>query len=606
MVGVALVLLALPLRGLASDSRNAESELRRSVEALKSGNLRVARRHQVAAQRYADEASETSEGLGARVWSWVPVVGGGVRDARHLVAAMAASTSAVGGAVEVYPQVMSDDGGLVEDRNIDLGLLDSVLKEADRVGGELVSARDELAQVEGDAPFLGAQIRDARDRAQRQIDPAAAKFERFQPMMDGLPDVLGASGPRSYMVMISNPAELRYSGGAVLTGTRVTARDGRIRVEEAGSLTELPETRGLSWPKVEGNVFHRNGEALPLQNATLNPNWSISGEEFLRGLQVASGADHDGLIVVDAQALARLLAVTNPIEHAVYGTLTADNFVKTVSGSYDTYPDVEQRRANNQLLASAFTDRLLDGGDFVDKFLALGQAAGAREFAMYLRPEGEQRMIEELGVSGDLHQGGSGDYFSAQSQNTNISKVDYYQRRDVTSNVRLRADGSAEVDLQIVVHNDTPPYVGPEPDPRIRSYQTRWAGLSLAAFLPERMHLESMSLDGKQVPTPHVGRTGTQSFVRQSFTLAPGASATMRMRYTVPDAARVSGDELVYSLSVDPQGLVTPAALDVSVRVPKGYAAQHLPEGWRARGNTLRYVSQRWEQSASWSLPLQR
>ena len=80
------------------------------------------------------------------------------------------------------------------------------------------------------------------------------------------------------------------------------------------------------------------------------------------------------------------------------------------------------------------------------------------------------------------------------------SKSDYWQRRTVSTDVALREDGSARVRMEVEVHNDSPPYVQPVPDPR-QGYFTRWNTLSVAPFLPTGATFDSVEVDGEPVET---------------------------------------------------------------------------------------------------------
>ena len=48
-------------------------------------------------------------------------------------------------------------------------------------------------------------------------------------------------------------------------------------------------------------------------NATFSPYWSHSGEELLRAWEARFGQKADGVVAVDLQALARLMALTGPV-----------------------------------------------------------------------------------------------------------------------------------------------------------------------------------------------------------------------------------------------------------------------------------------------------
>ena len=63
--------------------------------------------------------------------------------------------------------------------------------------------------------------------------------------------------------------------------------------------------------------------------------WWINNTGFVTGT--------DGVIAVDLQALARLMALTGPVQAPNVGELNSENLVKILAGSYDEYDTVEQR-----------------------------------------------------------------------------------------------------------------------------------------------------------------------------------------------------------------------------------------------------------------------
>ncbi len=75
-----------------------------------------------------------------------------------------------------------------------------------------------------------------------------------------------------------------------------------------------------------------------------------------------------------------------------------------------------------------FQQSLFGGGDYVAKGRVLGEAADGRHFATYFRDDEVQQGFAAVGLSGDLADT-PGDYLFVGTQNTNGSKVDYYQRR---------------------------------------------------------------------------------------------------------------------------------------------------------------------------------
>jgi len=605
LVGVALVLLALPFRGVQGDAEAARDDLQVAADALRAGDVSTAQVHVESARGHVDRARGATDGIGGDVWQFVPVAGAGVRDVRNLVAALDDATSIAEIGVEVYPQVLGDQAGaLVEGESVDLDVLDDILTAGRAATEHAHHAIAALDQVDGDAPVVGASVASARDAALAELEPLNDQLDQAEPFLDVLPGLLGEEREMKYLVAILNPAELRYSGGATLALATVRIKDGKSAFRDIGTLAEAKDAdRALYWKKVKGNTFHPRGKAR-LQNATWSPYWSTSGEELLRAWAKVTKEEFDGVIAIDIPAIASLFNVTGPLDVGEYGTLDATNLTQTLVGSYDTYNDIFERRALNDTLIPIFRDKLFAGGKFVEKFQTLGEAAEGRHFAVYMRDSEAQRIVEELGVTGDLSDTDH-DYLGVFTQNTNVAKSDYWQQRTVSSDVTLHEDGSARVALTVEVSNTSAPYPYDTPDPGF-GYFTRINESAVATFFPKDVKIRSTTVDGKP-EDPFLRHVGDRPYFYRTVTLDPGESATLEVVYDVPRAADVEDGALTYRLDVDPQGMVTPELVDVTVHVPKGYAVRDLPADWtRTDRSTARWVEDGLADSPRWEIQAAR
>ncbi len=425
-------------------------------------------------------------------------------------------------------------------------------------------------------------LADARDEATTVVAPLASDARRAAPLADILPTLFGADGDRTYLLALLNPSEQRFSGGALLTVVPMNVSDGRLTIGDARDTTDPDLFRVGRWDKVEGNPFH-DGK-LRLSTATYAPDWSVSGEEVLRGWQRRTGEDTDGLVAVDVVALADMLRITGPVETDLYGTLDSTNFTQKLVGDYDTYPDNEARKGLNRAIVPVFADRLFEPGQGLEKIESIRNSARGRHFALWMRDEDVQAAVEDIGLAGDLSDTDH-DYVAVFNQNTNASKSDYWQKRTITSDVQLRADGSAEVELTISVFNDSPPYGANNiyGDNRGGSSRTRWNGMTVGVFLPHDVRISSATAAGRSLGTDTFDYYG-RPYKLVRLILPPRSTRTATLIYEVPAAARVAGDDLTYQLDLTPQGMVTPEAVSVSVQWPEGYRVDDLPEGWARDG----------------------
>ena len=582
---VALGLLAIPFLKAPGHAEGAKTDLEAAKVSLEAGDLEAAEASVQSARRHADEVQGAMQGIGGDIWSFVPVVGRPVSDVRHLGNALDHLTSAAEVALETWPAVNGDDATLFSDGAIDVATLQSVLGAVDEVSGDLDSAQLELGEVSDSAVGVGTRLSEARDEATDVLAPVAATARRAEKLAGVLPDLFGVEGDRTYLLALLNPSEQRFSGGAPLTVVPMEVSDGQLSMGDARDTTDPDLFRVGRWDKVEGNPFH-DGK-LRLSTATFAPDWSVSGEELLRGWERRTDQEVDGLVAVDVVALADMLRVTGPVEAPLYGTLDASNFTQKLVGDYDTYPDNDARKGLNRAIVPVFADRVFEPGNSLEKIESLRSSAQGRHFALWMRDPELQAAVTDVGLAGDLSDT-SHDYIAVFNQNTNISKSDYWQRRTVTSDVTLRPDGSASVLLTISVFNDSPPYGANQiyGDPKGGSSRTRWNGMTVGVFLPRDVTITSAFANGKATGTDVFDYYG-RPYKLLRLTLPPTETREAVLEYDVPAAADALGDgSLRYHLDLTPQGMVTPEAVSVNVKFPKGFDVSELPEGWTrtARG----------------------
>lgn len=585
LIVVVLALLALPLLSAHKEAKSAQAELTEAKAALSTQDFKTAKQHIKAARADVNAADGHANGFGSDVWSAVPVVGGAVHDARNLIDALSQTTQVAQIGAHVYPLAIGRHASLVQGPQIDLGTLKKVLAGTSRIGPHLDRAITDLNKVSGSTPMVGGSVTSARDSALAQLTSVKTSYDTTLPLLKSLPAIVGAHGPRSYLLTMLNPSELRYSGGAALTMQVINFSDGHFVPGGVVSVdTLLLDGAYQHWKGVPGNTFHPT-EKPRVTSSTFSPWWSVSGEELLRAFnQVFPDQRVDGVIALDLQALANLFSVTGPVDVGIphVPPLTSTNLVKVLAGSYDKFT-IYQRHHLNQVLIGAFRQKFFETGDLKAKAQALLDSAPGRHFVTYFRDPRVEQRFAKLGLTGDLA-ATPNDYLGVFTQNTNGSKADYWQRRHVVSNVHLNRDGSADVHLKVTVHNGAPAYKGAQPDPRI-GYYTRYLGTSLGLFLPTGAKVEEASVNRNpftaKVRTPTVKKVYNRPYFAHQMLIDSKGTRVVRVTYHVPHAcASTSDGGLMYRLDVDPQDTVIPETLQVNVTWPTGYGPLTLPTGW--------------------------
>jgi Protein of unknown function (DUF4012) len=571
-------------RDLRAGATGFRTELTRAEGALRRGDPAAAKTAIQAASRDLDTAEETMDRRPMRVAARLPLLGNSVGDASHLLAAARNLTSAGDQAVAVSTHLQSGRFAVLKHGRFDLDVLDDTIVQAKELVRQLEGVRAELALVRG-GPFApGAD--EIKRWALERLDQAVARARPVVPTLQALPDALGARDARSYLVVLTNPAELRPGGGAPLALVEVTLDKGAVEVKtHAGTIAENVHNAQASWTAVPGDPWPARGRFTQFSQANSSPHFPTSGQELLRAYAARGGTAPDGVIAMDPLAMRAVLRATGPITVAGYGQLTADNCVQqTTHDAYVRWPNREQRRGYNEALLSALVQRLLSGRDLVTTGKVLGAAGARRQMQIYAVDPALQRVLVGNRMYGGLSPAGQ-DYLGVYTLNSNGSRMDYFQRRSIHQLVQLRPDGSAQVTRTIELSNDVPPGE-PIKDGAETGYNSGRVAAVLANYLPPGATLQGVSRDGRPV-RPSLASEDGRPLARVDVDLAPGQSVSFTVRYLTPKAD--TGDAgFRYRLTADPQVLIQAPRLRIDVVAPAGMKISPVP-GWSMQDDTVTF-----------------
>jgi hypothetical protein len=559
---------------LGVEAIGLRTDLTRAQAALRRGDPDAAKTAIRAASRDLDAAEAITARRPMRVAARLPILGGGVYDVRHLLAAARNLTSAADRAVAVSVHLQSGRFAVLEHGRFDLNALEDAVAQAKGLVAELDGVRAELAQVRGGPLAPGAD--QTKRWALERLDEAVARARPVVPTLQALPAAVGAGQAQTYLVALTNPAELRPGGGVPLAVLEVALDKGAVEVRARdGEIAENVHNTQVTWSAVRGDPWAPKGRFTQFSQANSSPHFPTSGQELLRAYAARGRSTPDGVIAMDPLAMRALLEATGPVTVPGYGRLTAGNCVqRTTHDAYVRWPSREQRRRYNEALLNALIERLLSGRDLVATGKVLGAAGAQRQMQIYAADPALQRVLANNGMYGGLSQAGH-DYLGVYTLNTNRSRMDYFQRRSIHHLVQLRPDGSAEVTRTLTIENDVPPSE-PIRDGANAGYTSGRAAAVVANYLPPGATLEETTRDGRPVRPSVVSEDG-RPLVRVDVDLAPGQSTSLTVRYSTGKAAPTDGG-FRYRLTADPQVLVRAPGLRIDVVAPPGMKLSAAPE----------------------------
>jgi hypothetical protein len=497
--GAWIAVTAMMARSELDDVRVGAPQLRAQLTAA---DLAGATTSADSMARHARRAHHLTRGPAWAVVSRMPVVGAPFRTARGITeAADELGTNALPQLVTAGT-VIDPDTLRTPDGGIDVAALRKVTPALDEATDSIARA---IAITEGlptqswldTVDVARADVLDQLRSIQHVADSAAQAAALLPPM-------LGADGPKSYLLIFQNNAEARGTGGLPGAFAVVRADRGSLGFTRFESDTYLAGVAAKVDLGKDYNQLYQGAATTTLfQNGNLSPHFPYAGQIWRSMWQRKTGQTVDGVLAVDPQALSYLLAVTGPAKLADGTEVTAANVVKlTQSTAYTRFPAPQDaaRRAFLIGIAEAVAGKIVGAhGDATGLARALARAAQERRLLVWSAEPALQTGLEATAVSGSVPVTGA-PYVGMSVVNEGGNKLDYYLDRSlswtrsgcgatraVTVTATLTNNAPAGLPPYVTARSDDPPY-------RIKPGDQR---VELAYAATEGALMDSVTLDGK-------------------------------------------------------------------------------------------------------------
>ncbi len=316
------------------------------------------------------------------------------------------------------------------------------------------------------SPWIVAPLKTKLSSVERKLEQATHEARVGLLATEEVPGLLGADGPRTYLVLVENPAESRASGGIVGDYAELSANAGHLHLVDVGGVGQL-NTNGIppsrrSLPPIPDFV-DRYGAYLPQdhwENVPMSPNFPTVGAVASYLFPQSGGTKVDGVISVDPVAMAGLLQVVGPVTATgASEPLTASNAVAYLANQeFIDFTNNARRIAFLQSLLKqvwqALTTRPLPSVPTLVRDLA--PAVDGGHILMYSpSPPAESffRQVHLAGAMPPVH----GDFVGVVTQNAAGNKIDWYLRRSITYAATLDlASDTITSTLKVALTNTAP------------------------------------------------------------------------------------------------------------------------------------------------------
>ena len=410
---------------------------------------------------------------------------------------------------------------------------------------------EQLVQIATLARRLGAIVDHPRLGPTTAVAPqllvvrrqVAETIARLRPAVDqanaALPGlVLAANGPRHYLLVAANNAEMAAGSGLPLAVTTVDVRGGIVTfgtwkwsgdlVIPAGSAPLAPEL-GALWSFASPDT--------DIRRALVSPRFPSTAPLIAAEYDAATGEHVDGVVLIDIVGLQKIVAASPRAlqpgalaESQVIPELLHDQYVtvdSTLIGSHQQREEKlgEQARQAAKLLVAPDSNlpKLIRG---------LADAVAGRHVLLWSAHNEEQKAFAALHADGELSQ----DSVMVNLQNVASNKLDWFARLTTDLRVDRGQDGMQHVTATVTVTNPVPDgepaYVaGPSSTARRYGQYVGYLTINVPADATE-LRL------GNASPVIVRGRDGSTQVIGQIVAIDAKATATVTFHFTLPPGAR--------------------------------------------------------------------
>jgi LPXTG-site transpeptidase (sortase) family protein len=474
---------------------------------------------------------------------------------------------------------------------------------------------------------VAGQIGGMLDRWDRLEPGLRQKLDAGQEWLNVLPPALGEDGPKTYLVLIQTSDELHATGGFITGVATITVTHGTVTGMGNFEVTKAKYT-AQTWDQAVGVTGEWVQPPAPLSRYMGLGSWSLgdanwwadfptTARQAARFWQAEKGMTVNGVIGVDEQGLAQLLAASGPL--TVTGeTITATNLKKVTlahvfQGNTPAQTDSEghawatwaaNQSAFTQSLASALIGALqqLPAARWPAAANHLAQAFEEHDLLFASFDPALASQLRELGADGAL-KGETDDWLYVVEQNVSYTKASPFIQQHLAYTVTLGAD-ARPVDCQLdlaEVNNYTPDkalseypkgyYWGNVWNPSTRQLEG-WEGY-YGGYTRVYMPAGSQDLAASGfVDPPDIGTETGRAVVGGYLGLRMGAERHVAFAWTSGGQSSKPG---TYRLVVQHQPGAPGQDLQITVLLPAGFQASRVepaPErstassvSWHARAD---------------------
>ena len=408
------------------------------------------------------------------------------------------------------------------------------------------------------------------------------------------PELLGADGPRTHLILGQTSDELRASGGFVSSVWLVTFDGGALLATEYIDVVEVDDLNNLALYPTPPRLLsdYMTASVWLMRDVGWDPDFPVTAAIARSLFRLGQGTTVDGVIAITPWAFLKIAEALGTIETSEE-PLAAEQILPVLEEGTDR-------------VGREFMDRLFQGvittlsgraakAQALDLASAIERSFGEKNVLINLKNPDSQRAIARIGWAGELNRSAlpeDRDRVISIDSNVGWSKVDRNIRRTIDYQIELRKGGPSRSRLTLGYTNVSGPG-GSGCESQRLDRGSAYSLLKNACYwnlLRAFVHREADLISADRLPLPDnsvIEQVGLSFAGDDTFeetlragatvygglqTVAPGESREVTFVYEVPESVVEWRDETAtYHLELQVQPGTRGRDVQVKVTVPQGY-----------------------------------
>lgn len=197
--------------------------------------------------------------------------------------------------------------------------LDKVLGKIDVISDNIKIAEEKINTIDPKRypEQLGkTKVRSTLTNAKEQFVGLASLFVDAKPLLKNIPNIMGAKGEKTYLLLFQNDKEKRATGGFLTAYAIFKIKEGKIKIDRSEDIYRLDNCIAVH-PEAPKEIltYHKNVTKFYIRDSNLSPDFVKSIDLFNSLYNKCGGkVKYDGIIALDTKILVDMLTIFGDTE----------------------------------------------------------------------------------------------------------------------------------------------------------------------------------------------------------------------------------------------------------------------------------------------------